>query len=436
MSAATLTEQLACRLARPVPEAARAHARLHLLDWLGCVAGGLRSDVAAVARSAETDPLTRAALLGNVLEMDDVHRAAILHPGPVVWPAALAAARETGASLGALLEAGVRGYEAVIAVGLALDARHYAHYHTTATAGGFGAAAAAAALFGLAPAATADALGNWGSVAGGLWRMRHEPVMTKQVHVAHSALAGLWCARLARAGMTGPRAILEGEQGLFAATCAAPRPMPLDRPGWLIDEVSLKPWGACRHAHPTIDAALKLPPAALAGDGPIRVATYADALRFCDRPGPASVIEAKFSLQHAVAVVAVRGRPTLADFEPETIADPAIAAVRARVQVTEDPALTSRYPGHFGARVEAGGLAAEAPDAWGDPEWPLTPEEVRAKARALFAWGDADAIADTAITATLEARDDTPASALLDLVTGLVGSGTDGTASPAMRSAA
>ena len=29
---------------------------------------------------------------GNVLEMDDVHREAILHPGPVVVPAALALA--------------------------------------------------------------------------------------------------------------------------------------------------------------------------------------------------------------------------------------------------------------------------------------------------------------------------------------------------------
>lgn len=436
MSAASLTERLASRLVRPVPDVARDRARLHLLDWLGCVAGGLRSDVTAVARAAEPDPLARAALLGNVLEMDDVHRAAILHPGPVVWPAALAAARETGASLGALLEAGVRGYEAVIAVGLALDARHYAHYHSTATAGGFGAASAAASLFGLAPAATADALGNWGSVAGGLWRMRHEPVMTKQFHAAHSALTGLWCARLARAGLSGPRAILEGEQGLFAATCAAPRPMPLDRTGWLIDEVSLKPWGACRHAHPTIDAALKLPPGALAGDGPIRVATYADALRFCDRPTPASVIEAKFSLQHAVAVVAVRGRPTLADFEPDAIADPTVAAVRARIQVEEDPTLTSRYPAHFGARVEAGGMAAEAPNAWGDPEWPLTPDEVMAKARALFAWGGADAHAEAAFDAALEASEETPASALLDLVTGLVGSGTVGSGSPVMQSAA
>ena len=32
------------------------------------------------------------------------------------------------------------------------------------------------------------------TIAGGLWRMRHEPVMTKALHVAHAALAGVWIA--------------------------------------------------------------------------------------------------------------------------------------------------------------------------------------------------------------------------------------------------
>ncbi len=413
----TLTERLAERLARPVDAPSRARARLHLLDWLACVAGARRSDVAAVARAAETDSLARAALLGNLLEMDDVHRVAILHPGPVVWSAALTAAREARASMGALLDAGVRGYEAVIEVGLALDAHHYAHFHTTATAGGFGAVGAGASLFGLAPGATADALGLWGSVAGGLWRTRHEPAsMAKAFHVAHAAATGLRCARLAQAGFAGPRAILEGEQGLFAATCAAPRPMPLDAPGWLIAGVSFKPWPACRHAHPAIDAALALPPGALA-QGPIEIATYADALAFCDRPEPRTVIEAKFSLQHAVAVVAVRGRPQLADFEPEAIADPALASARARVRVAEDPALTARYPGHFGARVTAGGHVAEAADAWGDPEHPLGPGDVAAKARALFAWGgSAAAEADAAIALTLDAHEREGLAPLLALV--------------------
>jgi 2-methylcitrate dehydratase PrpD len=385
----SLTERLAAHLLRPVGESNRQRARLHLLDWMACVAGARRSDVAAVVRAGEPDPLTRAAFLSNVLEMDDVHRGAILHPGPVVWPAPLSAAREEAASMAALLDAAVRGYEAVITVGATFDARHYAHFHNTATAGGFGAAAAAASVFGLDEAATVAALGNAGSVAGGLWQMRHEPVMTKQLHVAHAARAGLWAARLARRGFTGPRAVLEGPQGLYAATVDAPKPLALG-PGWRMEEVSFKPWAACRHAHPAIDAALELR-ARGSLVPPIRVETYRDAIAFCDRPGPASPAEARFSLQHAVAVVAVRGEPSPHDFEPPAIADAEIAAVRNKVEVTEDETFSDRYPDHFGARVSAGSTHVTLIDTRGDPERPLAPEGIVAKARSLFAWGGVDA---------------------------------------------
>ncbi len=407
----SLTERLAVRLARPVDAATRARARLHLLDWLACVAGGRREPVAEIARAAEPDALTRAALLGNLLEMDDVDRLARLHPGPVVWPAALSAARDEGCTMGTLLDGAVRGYEAMIALGRALDAHHYAHWHPTATAGGFGAVAAAGSIYALDAAATVAALGNAGSIAGGLWRARHEAVMTKALHVAHSALAGVWTARLARRGFTGPRLILEGEQGLFGAMTATPAPEAMaGGDGWRIFETSFKPYPACRHAHPAIDAALALGDAL--SSGPIVVATYRDALVFCDRPTPTTPAEAKFSLQHAVAVVACRGVPTLADFEPDAIADPQLAAARARVSVVEAAALTAAYPAHFGATVGAGGRDATVADALGDPENAIGAEAIAAKLRALAAWGGVDAEAALA----LDLSDGAPVGPLLDML--------------------
>lgn len=383
----SLTEMLAEPLDRPINASARARARLHLVDWLGCVAGGKASSLWPVAKQ-EPDVLIRAALLGNVLEMDDVDRLGRLHPGPVIWPAALMAARETGAGLDALLDGAVRGYEAMIRLGRALDDYHYAHWHPTATTGHFGAAAAAASIFGLAAERTAWALGHAGSLAGGLWQMRHEPAaMTKAVHVAQAARAGLWYAQLARSGAVGPRFILEGPQGLFAATTRSPRVEALVECGdWLMSEVSFKPWGACRHAHPTIDAALQLPATAW-GKGLIQVETYSDALTFCDRPHPRTPGEAKFSLQHAVAVVAVRGPPSLADFEMTAVDDFAVAAVRARVKLARGREFEAVYPAHFGALVRAGGHMAKVHDAWGDPEAPLDAAGHAAKFHALTAWG-------------------------------------------------
>ena len=396
----SLTEKLAAHLLRPVPPNVQTKARLHLLDWLGCVAGARRSEVGALQqRFGEESVALRAAFLGNVLEMDDVHRSAILHPGPVIWPTVLG---DADAGMDRLLTAAVRGYEAMIAIGATFDAHHYAHFHPTATAGVFGAAASVASLFDCEADEIANALGLAGSVAGGLWQMRHEAVMAKQWHLAHALQTGGAAGFYAAHGVTGPQAVLEGPQGLYAATCKAPRALELGS-GWRIDEVSFKPWAACRHAHPAIDAALELKRrGALAG--PVEVETYADALTFCDRPEPDSVLQAKFSLQHAVAVVRERGVPRLEDFEPAAIG--ALADARADIAVREAPDLTARYPSHFGARVSAGGVTVELVDTRGDPERPLGEAGVVEKARALFAWGGlSDDQAEQAIALALDGDD-------------------------------
>ncbi|MGL4543334.1 MAG: MmgE/PrpD family protein, partial [Polymorphobacter sp.] len=356
------------------------------------------------------DPLAVAALLGNVLEMDDVHRAARLHPGPVVWPAALMALAETGAGMDALLDAGVRGYEAMIGVGASFDAHHYAHWHNTASAGGFGAAAAAGSVHGLSPAQLADALGNAGSMAGGLWHMRHDDVMTKQLHVGHAAFTGAWLARLAKAGMTGPRAVLEGPQGLYAAMTRAPLPLVL-ADGWRIGEISFKPWAACRHAHPAIDCALEL---RARGEltPPFTVETYADAMAFCDNADPVTEAQAKFSLQHAVAVIAAGRDATPADFTPAAIA--ALAPLRAQVRVAAAADISARYPAHFGARLHAAAAMVELTDTRGDPERPLGAADIVAKLQTLVAWGGlAPGEADRAAAVALDGTDGAALAALL-----------------------
>ncbi len=385
----SLTAKLARRMRAPVADADRARARWHLLDWAACVSGAWRSQVADVARAAEPDPLTRYALLGNVLEMDDVHRAAILHPGPVVWPAALSAARDKNATLGKMLEAAVRGYEAMITIGMSFDAAHYSAYHPTSTAGGFGAVATAGALYDFSDAQFIWAFGNAGSLSGGLWHMRHDPAaMTKQLHVAHAALAGGWIARLAAHGFTGPAEILEGKQGLYSAMVEKPDVSAFEfSDHWRVHDVSFKPWAACRHAHPAIDAALDLKRRVGSLEGDIVVTSYRDALTFCDKPDPRTVTEAKFSLQHALAIVAVRGVPTLADFEMDSIHDADLTAARARVIVQEGAEFTARYPAHFGASVQCKGAESYLIDTRGDPERPLDAKGLSDKATDLMRWG-------------------------------------------------
>jgi 2-methylcitrate dehydratase PrpD len=337
---------------------------------------------------------------GAILEMDDVDKRALLHPGPVVLPAALAAAEASGATDGAaFLDAVVRGYEAMIRVGRAAGAGHYRFFHATGTCGPFGAAAAAASILQLDPRATAWALANAGQQSTGLWQARHEPVFTKAFHDGRAAANGLAAAFLAREGFAGPLTHFEGPQGFFAALCDGADPEAVvagPGEGWAIHEVSFKPHAACRHAHAAIDAVLDLRAQAAGRDlQSLEVASYRDALAFCDKPNPTTPGEAKFSLQHAAAVAWIHGDADLPRFTLAAIADPDHVAFRARVTVAEDPAITARYPARFGASARAiladgTVLETQALDALGDPERPLDPAGLDAKASALMAWGGLD----------------------------------------------
>ena len=426
----SIAAQLAALLARPVNARDRERAGWHLLDWFGCAAAGTAGEAAGCLRAwaANAAPPECALLtggaaslnaalmvngaLGNTLEMDDVHRTAVLHPGPVVMPAALALAQRSGATPTALLDAIVRGYEAMIRVGSAVGPAHARYWHNTATCGPFGAAAAAASLLSLDAQQTVHALGNAGTQAAGFWQMRHEDTDTKQLHTGHAALAGVTAAELAQHGFRGPQKIFEGPQGFFAAMCGGVSAQPVvnapDAP-WKIAEVSFKPWPACRHVHAAIDCALALRAQinaqasahtsaqsisqfSAADIATVTVQTYAAAVTFCDQPQPRTSLEAKFSFQQAMAVVLLHGTPTLAMFEPAAINDPAIAALRAKVRVEEVARYTGAYPSHFGSSVSITTRAGEHhqqhyADALGDTERPVTITQLEQKARTLMAYG-------------------------------------------------
>lgn len=428
----SLSRRLIRRNRRPVDAHDRARAVLHWLDWIGCVAAGARAPVAGVIRAWEPQPTATSAfpsLLGlardpfhavlmeagpaNVEEMDDMHRQAILHPGPVVLPALASLARSRPLSARQVLDATVRGYETMIRIGRAVGPRHYHFWHNTATAGAFGAAAACADGLQLTEDASVWALGNAGTQAAGLWQVRLEPVMSKQLHTAHAAWAGLTAASLAQAGFTGPSRILEGPRGFFAAMCADGdmAAMTRDDALWLIHSTSFKPWPACRHTHATIDCVLALREAA--GGAPLQfeqaeVEAFADAIAICDNPRPRTRTEAKFSLQYVVAAAALFGPLRPAHFDEACFTRPNVAAAMAKVTLRPSDALTRAYPAHYGAQVTlqmAGRAVARhaVRDSLGDPERALSTEAVFDKASALMQYGGvSDARAQALLAAASE----------------------------------
>ena len=238
-----------------------------------------------------------------------------------------------------------------------------------------------------------DALGNAGTTAGGFWQVRHEDAMAKQLHNARAAQSGLVAALLAVKGFTGPSYILEGPHGFYAATCpdADPAAVTADPGGpWKMYDTSFKPWAACRHAHAAIDATLELRGTVDAAQvASVRVRSYSDAVAFCDRPDPATVIDAKFSFQHTVAVVLIDGPPTLSSFDLAAIDRADVTALRARITVEVAEPYDSAFPQHYGAEIEVTlndgtKVDAVATDALGDPGNPVGDDTVVAKARELM----------------------------------------------------
>lgn len=401
----TVTETLADFLLRPVNVKDRDRAAILLLDWTACAVAG-QSEAAgrkvAAAFPNESGQCKRigagsaspqmAALhngcLGNILEMDDVDKRAVLHAAPTVIPAALALAEQTGASFERFLDAIIIGYEATIRLGRAVGPGHYAYWHNTATCGPIGAASAACHL--LEGSDLTSALGLAMTQSAGLWQTRHEPdSMAKQLHAGHAAQVGVQSALLSAQGFQGPRSILEGQQGFFAAMCPGANPKDILHdygPEWLIHQTSIKPYPACRHAHAAIDAALLARESGVKTDGDIVVETYLDALKFCDKANPNTVIESKFSLQHSVAVALLKGEPTLADFDPSNMGRD-IVELRQRVYVKAVDAFNQAYPNHYGAALKIGKETFVSKNAYGDPEKPMREAAVRAKAIMLMTHG-------------------------------------------------
>ncbi len=223
-------------------------------------------------------------------------------------------------------------------------------------------------------------------------------------------------AYLAREGFTGPERILEGEKGLFAGACPDPVPEAVAAdPGrpWELTRTSIKPWPCCRHTHPAIDASIELN-RKLAGAAikSVKVGAYRAALDVCNRPLPEDTYSAKFSLQHTVAIALADGKVDQASFD--TAARNRIAAERIKVAVSLAPAIDQAYPANWGVEIDvttADGrtLRATRRDAKGDPENPVSAEELKVKAAMLLGEGGlANKNADRFIAAILGLVDDRP----------------------------
>ncbi|QZP39781.1 MmgE/PrpD family protein [Halobaculum magnesiiphilum] len=302
------------------------------------------------------DPAATALRVGtaaHALDYDDLSWALDGHPSVTLVPPLFALAEETGASGRDLIAAFAVGFEVECAIAGPISPAHYeAGWHATSTFGAFGATAAAASLLDLDADATERALSITASTPAGT--KRNFGSMTKPLHAGLCCRSGVTAATLARDGLTATTTAISGDKGFW--DLYDPRPdadasehdghdeFAFDPDGdWAIESegIHAKAYPCCYFTHTSIAATADIVDGGVAPDDIDRIEVRAaggagDALAY---PDPETGLEAKFSMEHAVACAAVRERVDLAAFEPEALGDPAVDAVRERVDFAVDDSL-------------------------------------------------------------------------------------------------
>ncbi|KAL1891982.1 hypothetical protein Sste5346_007326 [Sporothrix stenoceras] len=388
------------------------------LDWYACAIGGrhhaavqaidtFAKEMGPTSGSAEllhrpggTSAAFAALVNGgasHVVEQDDLHNSSMVHPATVVFPAALAVAQATGANGKDLITASVAGYDVACRIGAFLGPSHYAKFHTTATAGIYGAAAASAHLLKLDAAQTLSALGTAGTQAAGLWQFLVDATHGKQVHTAKAGFDGVLAAYTAKAGLLGTADVLEGVNGMAVSMVpgkSTPEALDNNLGGeYSITESSFKWHASCRHTHGSADGLLQLMKEhnlSAADIEKVNCHVYAAALDVLGRTvgAPQTIHQSKFSMGFVLAVVAHRGRATVLDFTEEALSDAELDAFRQRVNMILDPEIEAVFPEKWQARVVVTTKSGQVYEqfvesAKGDPDQSLTQEELEEKSQRI-----------------------------------------------------
>jgi 2-methylcitrate dehydratase PrpD len=420
-----------------VPSDVVEHAKLHVLDVLGCGLAAHAIDLATEGRSTMAElggepqatvigsdlrlPAPNAAfanaMLCHGLDFDDTHSDSGSHVSVVVTLASLAAAELYGASGADTLAAIVAGNEIDTRIGMAAPgAMHSKGFHPTAICGVFAAAASVSRIAGLDAATATRAIGIAGSFASGIFAYLADGTATKPMHPAHAAYDGHIATRLAFHGAEGPRSVFDARFGLYdtylgIAPGSGGLPAQVADLGsrWETPRIAYKPYPICHFTHGAVGSAVDAVAGRLFRPDEIAevVVSVPDpwipiVLEPADeKKTPRSEYEGKFSLQYAIASMLVRGHVGVMDFTEEAISDPDVLAVAAKV--SHEPRTFATYPESFpgSARIRlttGEELACELAHQKGGPENPISSDEVRAKFR-----GNAELALDASEVEELEA---------------------------------
>ena len=320
--------------------------------------GGRHASIAGVGpRTTLQNAALANGYLGHLEDYDDTHFPTVIHPSSPTLPAALAMGEQMAASGMDALVASIVGMEVCCRIGMAVHPYHYdAGWHITGTCGVFGS-------------------------------------MTKPFHPGRSAQSGVLAALLAQGGFSSSPTILEGRRG-FGAVLSTESHWDRATDGlgehWELQKNGLKPYACGVVIHPLIDAMIELrakPGVSAETVASISARVHPLVLELVDRPNPQLGLEGKFSYQHSMAVGLIDGAAFPAQYTDDRVHDPAVAALRDRIDATIDAGMAEDAAEVTLTLRDGISYRVIIANATGAPENPLTDAQLEEKFRVLT--GDA-----------------------------------------------
>lgn len=400
-----------------VTDNSRLHARRCFLDYLGVTLAGsaimsekerellqshVSSDGCNVLGTSIKVPINMAALMNgfnaHVIELDDGHRIGMLHLGAPVFSALLAVAEKENLSADDFLKGIVTGYEVAIRLACAVQpGSKLKGYHATGTCGTVGAAMGIAAALHFDFDQMKSAFSAATTSAAGLLEMIEGDTEMKPYNAGRASMDGVAAAFIGKARFKAPEDALGGKRGFLKVMTDEPKLEYLsDFSGdkLMIETIYMKPYAACRHCHPSIEAAMHI--SAQRGFNineveSIHVDTYKLAVSGHDHTEIKGVNSAKMSIPYSLAVALYSGKGGLDEFTEKYIKNPEIEALTKKVTVSDYDKLTALCPQKRVAivtvKTSSGEFVERVDYPKGEPENPLTQQELEDKFRGLAMYG-------------------------------------------------
>ncbi|OLQ72780.1 hypothetical protein BIT28_06195 [Photobacterium proteolyticum] len=333
----------------------------------------------------------------HALDFDDVSWATIGHPTVTVAPVAFAAAEEKQLGGDGILLAYIAGVEAQHQIAKwVMPKLSEQGWHTTPVIGVFGATVAAGVLLDLDETTLTNALAIAASSASGV--RGNFGSQTKAMHAGLAAFNGVNAVELAMLGVTGQPDVIEAADGFAQCftgiTSLDDAEITLGQRWDLLENgLVFKQYPCCSGSHPAIDCWDALLIERERGGIPLKteeieyIQVGASLLGprelVCNHPHNA--IEAKFSMQYALASRLIHGAVGLTEFTGEAVNDPQVQALIPKIRMRVDPELEKLgFVGTAPVKIRvylANGetLSIENDLARGNPEKPLSQAEIENK---------------------------------------------------------